>query len=271
VELLRADQFVPEPGDLVHRESLVGRVVVLAVFACIAAGWLGVPLLAGPWGFLAWPVGLLMLCAVVPIAAGVRRGFRPGHWAVRLRPSGIALRLRSYLNDDLPAGDPTVCWIPVGEIHSVRRGRTQRVVPGQRRDQLLVEQHLDIQLAHAATQALAEALTRERQAPRRGRAHHQVHPVRLVRPDVVRVTWRDPRIALQPGLDGAMEFLLRYVRVEEPLASAQDWRELSDEGVDELVLELASMGSRLEAVKLLHVRRGMELAHAREFVDQLAA
>jgi hypothetical protein len=271
VELLRPDEFASEPGDLVHRETLFGRVAVVAVFALIGAGWTSLPLFVRPWGFLGWLPGLVCLGIAALAWPGVRRGFGREHWAVRLRPGGIALRLRSYLNDDLPAEDPVVCWIPGAEIRALRRGRTERIVPGDDHDRHLTEHYLDIELTHASTAELAAALARERAACRRGRAHHHVYPVRLAAPDVVRVTWRDPHLALRPGLGRALEFLARHQRLAEPSESSLNWRELSDAQVDDLVLELCTMGSRMEAVELLRVRRGWDLTRARSFVEELAA
>ncbi len=272
MELLRHDQLTLDPGDVVHREAVVGRVIVLAVFASIATGWLILPLFVGPWGMLGWPIGALLAFCVANLWPGVRRGFGPRHWAVRLRSNGIAVRIRSYLNDDLAADDPTVCWIPSAEIRSIRCDRTRRLLPGSRhRDLLVVEQHLDVELVHDRTQRLGEALARERRSSRRGRAHHSVYPVRVVSPNVVRITWRDPRLALRPGLHHALAFLGRHYRVEEPLARSVDWRKASEKEVDDLVLELCVMGSRMEAVSVLRLRRGMALEEARRLVEQLAA
>jgi hypothetical protein len=246
-------------------------VVLVAVLGLLGAAALAVPLAAGPWGLLAWLLALPLLGLVALMAAGVGRGFARDHWAVRLRPGGVALSLRSYLNGDLPAGEPTVCWIPAAEIRCVRRGRTERLLPGDRSLQQSVEHHLDLHLAHADTAALAEALARERDAPRRGRTHHHVYPVRLAAPDVVRVTWRSPHLALRPGLDAALAYLGRHLCVEAPEETAVDWRELDDAGVAELARDLARTGSRIDAIRLLRERTGLGLKEAVELVDQASA
>jgi hypothetical protein len=271
MQLLRSIDFRPRPDDRVFCEGVVGRIVVALVFLAISALWLAVPAVAGPWGYAAWTLGLPLFGLSLVALRGALRGLGGQTWVVRARPDGILLHLRSYLNGPASEAERVIAWIPREEIRRIRAcTRSLRLPEDRREDVVWRERHLELELVHANTGELERALALERRPRRRGRAHFGAHAVSLPRPDLVRVAWRGPTIALRPGLERAREHLAERFPTE-PLGAVVDvnWRHLDEAGIDALVRELCLRGSRIEAMQLLAVRRGWPWKRAKEFVDEL--
>lgn len=279
MQLLRADEFHPEPDDTVFRERVVGRIVAVMLFTAIGVAWMLAPLarwLVVP-AWIGWAVAFVfgMPCLLVGALSmrPVWRGLARDHWVLRVRQSGIALCLRSYLNADPARGGTCVAWIPSTEIRCVRRGSVTRHLPehrsGTRRED---ETYLDIELTHASTTELVHALAQERANPRPGRAHFSASCIRLARPDAIRVTWRDAHVALRPGLARALDALAASATVADAAPHADvDARLLDEKASDDCVLELCEKGARIEAIQVLRQKRGMDLTSAKKLVDELCS
>ena len=255
------------------------RALSLLVLALIMVG------VAGLWGWGAWvaPSWILQLPLLVAalffawiaqvMLAGVMRGFGPGNWVLRLGPGGVALKLRTFLNDDLPTSDPVVVLLRWEEISAVGAVRGQRTLPLELTGASSYEEgvtYLDLHLVHEDTAPLAGQLASERDAPRTGRTHHKHYPVSLAAPDRIRVCWKSGRNRLRPGIDRALQRFERFVTVDPPVElEDQDWRALQGEAFDDLVLRLAEEGQELRAISLLRLRHGWSLTRAKIFVDEL--
>jgi hypothetical protein len=271
VDLLTDDAFVPESADRTFREPVIGRIVLLVIFLAIGVGWCALPLVVGPWGFLAWIVGVPCILVSVLPARGVLRGRRGGQWVVRVRRAGLALHIRSYLNADLPLEDAVVVWIPRAEIASLHAVRRKRHMPHDDGDWVAREEALEIRLTHGRTDELAHALERERCPQNRRRTHHKAHHLRVTGPDRLLLTWRSPHAALRPGLKRALEALSLHFPLEAPTDErVVDWRKLEPPGFDDLVLDLCEQGDTFTCIRLLRERHGLSLTEARRFVDELA-
>ena len=264
-------------GETAFRTSPLAMAVFAAVLAAAPVAAVTLWLTRGglPWGVRAIAVVCALLFLVFAPAA--RRGFGRDNWILRLRPEGLALNIRSHWNAGLSGEDAVVAMIARQEVKGVRRVAGRRVVPGlsgRGRDESTAEEVvcLDVLLAHERTEELAEALRRERAHRGRGRAHFQHYPVRLVAPDCIRVTWRDRRGRVVPGIERALEVLSgSLLRLEHVELDQRSWRELEGGDLDGFVLELVESGDTMEAVKVLRLRHGWDLARAKTFVDDLRA
>ena len=75
--------------------------------------------LAGKWkpGYIFGPAVLLFLLLLLRF---VSTRFHSSNWLVRANETGLFAQYRSYLNYQLPADQPSVVFIPYGEIASAR-------------------------------------------------------------------------------------------------------------------------------------------------------
>src|ERR1039458_7772242 len=71
-----------------------------------------------------WPPGYFfgsfLLLFVLLTLRMVTARFHPSNWLVRMNETGIYVQYRSYLNYQLPADDPSVVFLSLGEIASAR-------------------------------------------------------------------------------------------------------------------------------------------------------
>jgi hypothetical protein len=269
--LERAELWKPRDGRA-FKTSPWGGLVMAVLFA----GGTAAVISGAIWGTLGWmgwvfavPFGLFALLMIK--AAG--RSFGAANWVLIVKDTGLAVKIRSHLNSDLPHRDPVVAWIPREEIRAVRRvDGSRKVMSGGQGSvtRTVSTVALDILLTHQKTEELAAACKRERSFRGEGRAHFNHYPVLLPEPGVIRIPWGSQRQGIRPGIAAVLELLRESYPLEAELTRPeQDWRVVEGKELDDLVLELVEAGDKIGAVKLLRLRAGMSLSEARRFVDEL--
>jgi hypothetical protein len=271
MELRRRSEFADREGARVFREAPYG---VLALTLFLLGGgvvWASVAGNDPPLTWVLWLPAAFCFGIAALFTPAALRGLRRGPFVLLHRREGIALGLRSFLNEGEDDGRPTVVWIPSDEVRAVRATRHERSLPDSDGGTVTTtERALEIELDHRDTRALAEALEHERaRRPRGGRFHQYL--VRLTAPGRLVVTWRSSKVLVRPGLDRALAVLgttlpVTHAREDAPL----DWREVPDDQLDDLIVELIEAGRTIDACKVLVERRGWSLTRARVFVQDLA-
>jgi hypothetical protein len=183
-----------------------------------------------------WPPGYVfgsfLLLFVLFTLRMVTARFHPSNWLVRMNETGIYAQYRSYLNYRLPADDPCVVFLSLGEIASARLVKERVETPDPAKPGATQTQYLryvEIELS-GNTALLADALQAERgeQAPLKKRWYgtsstlYRDYPVTMTAPTFLRIRW-DVVPGAHKFLDalrsrtkiscaGRMVFLLRFRR-----------------------------------------------------------
>ncbi len=190
---------------------------------------------------------------------------------------GIYVQYRSYLNYELPAGDPSVVFLSLGEIASARlvKERVTTPDPGdQDRTQTQYLRYIELELS-GETAPLAKALQDERgeQAPLEkhwygtqfdslpGLSSHDDHA------DFLRIHWD-----VVPGAHKFLEALRPYTVIADPISLRQDFthlKSLSREDQQKQLRELAARGQTIAATYAARKLYGGSLGEAKQMVDSL--
>ena len=118
MRLLRLPHVEIGPRDRVFRHSRMRALIVwLAGFAATAAFFFNAYTRKWPPGYF---FGSFLLLFVLLTLGIVTARFHPSNWLVRMNETGIYVQYRSYLNYQLPADDPSVVFLSLGEIASAR-------------------------------------------------------------------------------------------------------------------------------------------------------
>jgi hypothetical protein len=217
----------------------------------------------------------------LPLFAGdVRARFRPTNWLVWVRADGLWINLRSY-QDQSEQDALAVVELGYREIAEVGRRIERYTTPSSNGGSV---QHklvsLDVHLLEADSGELAAALAanRNRKQPEwgclgfiRGSSKPAHFSVTLPTPKLMRVAWYGgAHHGVSPSLARVLARLAENVRVAEEVRDERaDWRKLTDEEIDNQVLELVSRGNRMDAIHLLVRRRGYSHTDAHRFVEDL--
>lgn len=266
-------------GYICRQGRLMGTINALAMGGVFG----GAPIV---WWFLGapWPVwvvcGVLAVFIVPLLINDLRAKFRETNWIVWLRPDGLWINFRSY-QDCGPIDVPSVVKLEYAEIALVRKHVEKFSTPSSRGSTQWKVQSLELELTHDRTEELQAALTenRNRKSPPRNVCGISVSsrpshfPVGLPESNCIRIAWRGGiGNWVAPSLGRFLIELAGCVRISEPESvNRPAWHELSDEQLDDQILELARSGARIEAVKLLVRARGYSLTEAREFIEELTA
>lgn len=233
-----------------------------------------------PW-FIWGGCGALALFIVPMIVNDLRAKFRDTNWVLRLQPDGVWINFRSY-QDASSTDGLCVVELSYAEISAARKRVDKFTVPSNRsRSTYHSLTSLELQLVHDRTEPLAAALVEHRNRPGVERRYFGISvtskpshfPVSLPAPNRLRIAWRGGvGNHVAPSITDALNELTGYVRVEDPTVERSvDWKHLTDEQLDDRILELALAGDKIDAVKLLTVRRGYSTTEAVEFVKGLTA
>lgn len=275
MELLRADQVRPEPGERVFRHGRIGPLVMLAIFSTplvlglVLAVLRRADLAALPWyawiplGPLALLGGGLLLLVVHALAQVAARSFRASNWLLAVSPAGLVLNLRSYQNAHFESDGPTVLRLAWSEVRCAREVRD--VTPRRDGDATeLTRRWLEIELAGVDTDPI-EALVRaerERPAPEtrslgvRSRTRFGHVPAFVAAPGLVRTDWLGRRVLAALGA---------HVSLEERRSLAHQ----PGLEVERRLADLVRRGDRLAAIDLARRELGLSLTEARARVRDL--
>jgi hypothetical protein len=281
MKLQRSRDVVPDGTGLVCRQSRWGGVALALVWAAIL---IGSPALCWWVGGPRWLVAALGMFAalMLPLFVGdVRARFRPTNWVGWIRADGLWIHLRSY-QDQSEQDALAVVELGYREIAEVGRRVERYTTPNSsgRSVQHKLES-LDVHLLEPDAGELAAALAanRNRKQPEwgclgfiRGSSKPAHFSVTRPTPTLLRVAWYGGMShGVSPSLKHVLARLAENVRVAEEVRDERaDWRRLTDEEVDNRVLELVSRGNRMEAIHLLVRRRGYSQTDAHRFVEELA-
>jgi hypothetical protein len=218
--------------------------------------------LAGEWkpGYIFGPAILPFLLLTLRF---VTARFHRSNWLVRANETGLFTQFRSYLNYQLPADEPTIAFIPYGEILSARLVREGVETPDQSHpgaSQTQYLRYIELELS-GDTAPLADALqtARSEKAPMEKHWYgssstlYQDYPVTMTTPPFFRVRWD-----VVPRAPKFLEYLGTHIRIAEPISLMQEQhKQLRD---------LAGRGQIITAIYIARKLHGCSLVEAKEMV-----
>lgn len=278
MKMLHAGEFSPTATSTVFRQSSISPLVMLVVFVSIVTG-LSIAIVAGGWHWAAWLlVGFFALLGKFALSV-LLASLKPSNWTMSVCENGCVIKFRSYLNHHFPDDDPTIFMLNRSEILSVRKHTQLRSRPSsQLSDSSDVEMRwqqisLDMTLTPGLATEIETALAGERQlkAPKRGisstKAMHYF--VSVPESDTLRVVWKSKSDRLTPSIDIALEKVGSLTQLEEPTSEDRRWNEMSDEQLDQYVMEMCETGDIFGATSILKRRYGYSTTEAQNFIDDL--
>jgi len=275
MRLLRLQHVEIGPRDRVFRHSRMRALIVwLAGFAATAAFFFNAYTRKWPPGYF---FGSFLLLFVLLTLRMVTARFHPSNWLVRMNETGIYVQYRSYLNYQLPADDPSVVFLSLGEIASARLVKERVETPDPAKPGATQTQYLryvEIELS-GHTALLADALQAERgeQAPLKKRWYgtsstlYRDYPVTMTAPTFLRIRWD-----VVPGARKFLDALRPYTVIADPISLTQDFthlKSLNREDQQKQLRELAARGQTITAMYAARKLYGCSLGEAKELVDSL--
>jgi hypothetical protein len=276
MHLLRASEVQTSPGDRgFHysrvRAALLAAIVLSSACALIVWGWkqTGLP------HYLSYCGAAMLLLLLLFLRGYFTARFKPTNWLVRMTPSGLFIKFRSYLNCGLPDGDETVVWISYGEIRSARLLYQRAKVPDFE-GQTVTKRAKVIELELAGdTTALRKAIKAEllRSAPEVKRWYGTTstlyghYPVRLVPSSFLQLEW-----SVVPGWSAFLDSLRPFTNIMPPLVVSEDFCNLvglSRDQQEQLLRELDARGETMVAVYTARRLFGYDLQAATSFIHSL--
>ncbi|HUO26256.1 MAG TPA: hypothetical protein VMU61_11345 [Candidatus Aquilonibacter sp.] len=273
MHLMRAIEVEATPRDRVFRMSRVNAIVF--VLACVGA-CAAMIVYRWPAPKPAYYISAVIFVFLLFLRRFVTERFRTSNWLVRTSDAGIYLHFRSYLNDRMAEEDPTVVFLPYGEIRSARKVRETTTTPDlNRRTTTQILHWVELELAVEPT-PLAAALSDESARPGATEKHwygssttlYQDYPVQMETPPFLRVRWQ--------VVPGARVFLAalkeRNVEIAPAVAVSEDFahlRGLTPEEQAKRLRELDRRGDTIGAVYGARRLYGYDLTQATRFVEGL--
>jgi hypothetical protein len=266
--------------EIICRQTRLLTTVMYLFFVSVLVGspvlWrhVGAPWIA--WGGIA---ALAVLVAPSILFGTIPALWRRSNWLLAVQPDGLWVNLRTYGNDHFAEGQ-TVVWFDLAEISAARTHVERCTTPSggepggttQRRTT-----HLQLELAHADTEQLQDALSVERKRKPAARtvlgfipiSNKLCHyPVTLPEPNVVRIAWRGSTDHVVPSINYLLqETTMRQKSAEAVADQFGDWRTMDDAAFDVLVRHLVASGDRITATNLLKGRLGITYTAAHEQVE----
>jgi hypothetical protein len=232
-----------------------------------------------------WILCAILAAVIVPlVVVDMVAKFRSTNWLLWIRPDGLWVNLRSYLNRDLPDA-ATVLHLAFEEIACAHRHLETWSIPnsgravgieigaapraaGRYRATQWKEESLELHLASGDTREIAQALANERGLKAGFTGTHQA--VTVPTPGVVRIAWRGHGNDVVPGLGRVLDELSPYIKLADPTRTDRpSWQQLSEAELDELLAQLVRSGDQLAASELLMRRRGCSATEAHDLVEEL--
>lgn len=271
VTLLSDGQYRPGPGEVVFRPS--GRspalwlaiCLVLGAACLIAGGTVGLP----PWGRLALG-GLLGLGALASWWA-LKAARKPTAWQLCLSATGLAIRMRSYLNTHIREDAPIIVQFDHQAISWVRKVKELHRRPmANEGDSMAWQAHLDVCVQTDDLSPVVVALNSHRLNEVAGRgtkpATVQHFPVRLIGESIFRIRWN----GIVPNLDQALRELGRTLQVRPELEIREEpWAQLTGEQQEARIRDHLVRGEMFEARWLLRRLHSCSLAEADDEANRM--
>lgn len=273
MRLLRLREVETGPSDRVFRHSRARALIVwLAGFSAAAALIFSAYAKKWPPGYIFGPFLLLFVLLTLSM---VTARFHPSNWLVRMNQTGIYVQYRSYLNYELPADEPSVVFLSLGDIASARLVKERVQTPGTANTRGTQTQYLRyVELELSGDPApLAEALQTERGESAPMKKHwygtsstlYQDYPVAMSTPTRVRIHWD-----VVPGAHKFLNALRPYTVIGDAVSSSQDFTHLKSLGREEQekqLRELVARGQEITAIYAAQRLYGCSLGEAKQMID----
>jgi hypothetical protein len=275
MRLLRLRDVEIGPNDRVfHHARLQALIVWLAGFAATTALFFHAYTAKWPPGYI---FGSFLLLFVLLTLRMVTARFHPSNWLVRMNETGIYVQYRSYLNYQLPADDPSVVFVSLGEIASARLVKERvetpdTTKPGATQTQYLRYVDLELSgdpapLAHALQAELGEQAPSEKRWYGTSSTLYRDYPITMSAPASVRIHWD-----VVPGAQKFLDALRPYTVIADPASLTQDFthlKSLSREDQQKQLRELVARGQNITAMYVARKLYGCTLEEAKQMVDSL--
>jgi hypothetical protein len=261
---------------LVCRNARWNLIVLLTVFWGAAIGW---------WYVEAptWVVGMCASVALLltwPLLGAWRKRGRRDNWVLAVHRDGVWLNLRDAEYHEAEPG-LTVVYLPNGDIQSARRVVHRYTVPsGTNETTYHKDVFLELKIPPDAVAQLRSEIVAERRrelpekkhfggkVTTRTRRSHMA--IEAEADDSIRIKFSGSSIGLKPGIKRTLATLGKFVPINvDYQGRTENWRNLDECQVDELVRRLVASGQTMDASELLMHRKGMNLTEARQFIDEL--
>jgi hypothetical protein len=276
MDLLRLKEVQIGPNDRVYRHARMRALIVWLVLFAAIAGLFFKAYTDPKWkpGYFFASLFLLFLLLMVRM---VTARFHPSNWLVRMNGAGIYVQYRSYLNYDLPPDDPSVAFLPFGEIASARLVKERETKPDPMKpgaNQMQFLHYVEFEL-RGDTATLAAALGNEHGESAPMKKHwygssstlYRDYPVAINTPPYMRIRWD-----VVPGAKKFLEALRPYVTIADTISLKQGFTRLpslSPEDQKKQLRELVQRGDMITASYLARKLYGGSLADAVNMVDGL--
>lgn len=268
MKLLSVSGYTPPLHGVIFRDS---RIIALnkflictAITALIAHGILkqGLPSLF--WLAVAITAMLSKFMLSALIAA-----MKPTNWTICLDGRYVLIKYRSYLNHLFNDDDSAIIQLDIDEIISASK-LLQTMTPKTGDPK---RESLELILKPGLCEKIDVALAEERRHPGTIRGffcHKNRHYFVSTHPgDVLRIIW----VGRPDSLTATVEDILRRLRssvILNPTRTEDNQpQNMSDELLDQHILELGESGDVIGAIKLLKTRYGFSTTEARQLVDDL--
>ncbi len=227
-----------------------------------------------PW--LSYWIGAICSLLALYALALTRARLQPSNWLMKINRQTITIKFRSYLNAHFDPNDIQVFEIPLSHIQSARRVTEEIQLPhgfdsdGSKPN--MKNEYLELTLKEEDTSRLATYLQEERlkKGPKQGstRSWTQHYPVRLSSDRLIFIECKE----IAPGIKVALELLGTQLSIgaEESLTiDLNNYRDKSDGEKEAKVLQLAQMGSTVQAIGLAKMFFNLDTVQAKKRVETL--
>jgi hypothetical protein len=274
MKLVRSDQVALGPADTVFRDSSRIPLVVAVLLIAVAGAMFEWANRGGiPWALAAMSGGLVLLMSL-GFATQARRARTPDNWLLAADGRRILIKLRSHMQDRLPAGQADTIEVPLGEVESVRVARI--VTLAVRADTTMRSTFLDVRLSPGIELAPVEQCLHAILDPptEKGFSFRWLDDrVTVVDGRTLRLTWRSSSSRIAPSIERAIATFGQRTRVLPPIDQTIDFSKVG-KGLDrEAALEqlraLARGGSTVTAMSIGQRTFGWSAGEAKRFVDEV--
>lgn len=272
IRLMRAADVPETPRDRLYRASRARAVI--AVLVCLG--------LCALILYRRWPaprVSYFISAAIILLLLALNRfvtaRFHPANWLVRIGDEGLFLHLRSYLNDHLPAEDPTVAFVAFSDIRSARLLRER--VETRNADnsaQYQYVRYVEFELAvdpaplvNAIATECGRSAVPEKRWYGTSSTLYRDYPVLMQSPPFLRVKWE-----AVPSATSFLEAIRQRVPIAEPIKLRDDLANLQNLGrqqQDEQLRRLDQRGDTMTAVYMARKLYSFDLTAAVNYVNAL--
>ncbi len=270
MRLVLASAVREHDSDFVARESAWRLSAAWIAIALVGLAWCLVPLVRGGPLWFGLVFGLPCVAFAAWMARSVVRLWRSSWWILRVRRDGLALRLRSQLNSDLPDEWANVVLL---ERQDVRRVVAERVdLRGLSHESAVntPRVRLSFELTSPVRAEVRRSLERELDPGIRGRTHLRAAVATIEREDSLSVSWSGPSLRLEPSLRATLRELERlgYPVERELKRTTLEWSRLDRAERERRIDELVRSGDMLGAIRLWRLEHGGGLAEAKAAVER---